>query len=368
MSPRKMLLASAAAVFLAAPARACLSGWDCCKWDDPKHQTPKYVVGRILEPFDHTPAGLRQALPIINAIYPETTILPGKGDKIHIPCVGTIDVIVAAGEGGKAWWWGAQTDECGKCKPNRCEDVSKSAKCGGGGSGSGPGTQYAGGGGAGPGIGCGGVRVPNRLEVVQRTADENPEEWKAKLNPDEAACRADSRFLDMVVDNLRREDRRWGFNCKRGDCNNPSHDVVAYYFGSGEPYEGAPQVMLVDMITATCAPGARPGWLPLEFGEGAGWTSKGRFPGGPKQDIQVHCPKGASTAGQTSVAPLGGGGGGSAPSSSSAPNSAARSNEPHGIIGGRNDKGAPKVEGPATTEDPPPAPEAPAEPSDDPAQ
>lgn len=359
----------AALVALAAPARACLNGWDCCKWDDPKHQTPKYVIGRILEPFPHTPAGLRQALPVINAIYPETTILPGKGDKIHVPCVGTVDVIVAAGAGGKSWWWGPVDDECGKCKPNRCEDVSKSVKCGGStSSGSSAGPQYTGGGGAGPGIGCGGVKVPERLSVVQKTAQDNPEDWKGKLNPDEAACRADSRFIDKVVDNLRREDRRWGFNCKRGDCNNPSHDVVAYYFGSGEPYEGAPQVMLVDMITSSCAPDAHPGWLTLEFGEGAGWTSKGRFPSGPKQNVQVHCPKGSSAGSSSSVAPLGGGGGGgSAPSSSSAPNAAPRSNEPHGLIGGRNEKGAPKVEGPGAADEPPPAEPAP-EPADDSAQ
>ena len=206
--------------------------------------------------------------------------------------------------------------------------------------------------------------MPNRLEVVQRTAEENPEAWKGKLNPDEAECRADSRYLDLVVDNLRREDRRWGFNCKRGDCNNPSHDVVAYYFGKGEPYEGAPQVMLVDMITATCAPGARPGWLPLEFGEGAGWTSKGRFPSGPQQDIKVHCPKGSAAPG-TAVSPLGGGGGsaGSSPAPQSAPAHATRPDEPHGTIGGRNDKGAPKAEGLGAPMEAPPA-EQPAEPAE----
>jgi hypothetical protein len=366
MDMKRFVLAAAACAALAAPATACLQGWDCCKWDDPKHQTPKYAVGRIIAAFPPTPAGLRQALPMINAIYPGTEILPGKGDKVHIPCVGVVDLIVAAGEGGKGWWWGAddKANECGKCKPDRCEDVSKSKKCGGSGKsgGSAGDPTGAGAGQAGSGYGgattnCGGVRVPDRLSVVQQTAADNPEEWSGKLNPNEAECRADSRFLDLVVDNLRREDRRWGFNCKRGDCNNPSHDVVAYYFGQGEPYEGAPQVMLVDMITSSCARDARPGWLPLEFGEGAGWTSKGRFRGGPAQNVVVHCPKGGS-APAGSVAPLGGSGGsgGSAsPSSQSGAPRATRKDEPHGLIGNRGGK-APVVEGPGTADEPPPAP------------
>lgn len=378
MTMKRLFLAAAVLAAWAVPAGACLAGWDCCKWNDQDHQTPKYVVGRIIAAFPHTPAGLKQALPVINAVYPGTEILPGKGDKVRIPCVGVVDLIVAAGEGGKAWWWGADSagNECGKCRPNRCEEVSKTKKCGGGSGGAGvaAGTG-AGVGGAGSGFGgsaanCGGVKVPDRKSVVVQTANDHPDEWSAKLNPKEDECRADSRYLDLVVDNLRREDRRWGFNCKRGDCNNPSHDVVAYYFGQGEPYEGAPQVMLVDMIMSTCAPDARPGWLPLEFGEGAGWTSKGRFASGPRQNVTVNCPKGGAAA-ASSVAPLGGGGGGggSAPSSSpsSAPRSAAKKSD--GIVGGRNEGGAPRAEGPGAAAEPQeqePAPAAPEEAEEEP--
>lgn len=363
---------------LASPARACLPGWDCCKWNDEKHQTPKYVVGRALMAFPHTPAGLRQALPIINAIYPGSKILPGKGDKVHIPCVGTVDLIVAAGAGGTAWWWGADAagNECNKCSPNRCEQVSKSTKCGGG---EGPGAGAAAGTGAGVGSAssgyggaagnCAGVQIPNRLSVLQRTAAENPDAWSGKLNPKEDECRADSRYLDLVVDNLRREDRRWGYNCKRGDCNNPSHDVIAYYFGQGEPYEGAPQVMLVDMIQSTCAEDARPNWLVLEAnfgdGSGAGWTSTGRFPSGPKRNVVMNCPRkgGAATA---AVAPLRGGGGGGGASRSSSPSTAAKSpRRGDGIIGGPGGRGgAPRPEGPGEALEPPPP--APVEPEPEP--
>lgn len=353
MKTIRFLLAAALAALCAAPSAACLNGWDCCKWNDTAHQTPKYVVGRIIANFPHTPAGLQQALPLINTMYPGTTILPGKGDKVHIPCVGTVDLIVAAGNGGEAWWWGASEggNECNKCKPNRCDAVSQSVKCKSGMALTAEGKDVTS-----STLGCGGVRVPNRLSVMQKTANDNPDAWKGKLNPDEAACRADSRYLDLAVDNLRREDKRWGFNCKRGNCNDPSHDVVAYYFGTGDPYIGAPQVMLVDMITSSCAPDARPGWLVLEFSApGAGWTSKGRFPSGPRQNITMNCPKNGSSSPAGSVAPLRGQ---SKPSSgspsSSSPSKGApkpqQDEKPDGIIGGSNGE-APVPDAPRTTDD-----------------
>lgn len=81
------------------------AGWDAAKWDDPGHRTPKYEVGRILSCYPHTPEGLRQALPEIQKLYPDAAILGSKGDKLSIPGVGVIDVILASGEGGKAWQW-----------------------------------------------------------------------------------------------------------------------------------------------------------------------------------------------------------------------------------------------------------------------
>ena len=142
-------------------------------------------------------------------------------------------------------------------------------------------------------------RTADMTWLLERIKADHPEAWAAKLNSDEAACRADSRYMDLVVDALRngykdpktnrlisRGDKRWGYNCKRGNCNDPSHDVIAYYFGRGEPYNRAPQVALVDFIMSTCAPEARPGWLRLRFGPGTGWTTKGRFRGGPSQNIR----------------------------------------------------------------------------------
>ncbi|MBI4348017.1 MAG: hypothetical protein HY553_14265 [Elusimicrobia bacterium] len=100
------------------------------------------------------------------------------------------------------------------------------------------------------------------------------------------ACRngTDWTFPDAVVDELRRKDGRWGYLCRRGNCSDPSHDVVAYYMGPGAPTEGASRVRAVDFITASCYnPGDQVepsiSWQVLEpprEGE-RGWTGRGRF-------------------------------------------------------------------------------------------
>jgi hypothetical protein len=84
-----------------------MPGWDQTKFADPNHQTPKYGVGRILQQFPPTVAGLTQALPQIQKAYPGTTF-NGK-DKLTIPVgdgrVLTIDALQGASQGGGAWQW-----------------------------------------------------------------------------------------------------------------------------------------------------------------------------------------------------------------------------------------------------------------------
>ena len=43
---------------------------------------------------------------------------------------------------------------------------------------------------------------------------------------------------DYLVDKLRVEDNRWGYNGKRGNVNDPSQDVVDYHYGAG-PSDGS---------------------------------------------------------------------------------------------------------------------------------
>lgn len=88
-------------------------GWDGQKWVDPNLQTPKYAVGRILSQYPHTIDGLGAAMAEIQMAYPGTQF-DGR-DKITIPGVGTIDVLLAAGGpgGGAAWQWLPVLDENG---------------------------------------------------------------------------------------------------------------------------------------------------------------------------------------------------------------------------------------------------------------
>ena len=88
-------------------------------------------------------------------------------------------------------------------------------------------------------------------------------------------------FLDLVVDTLRLEDTRWGYNWKRGNVGDPSMDVIDYNWGS-QPDEGTTQVYIIDIIGGHC--GATPSviWndvtdITINSGTIGRWTSRGRF-------------------------------------------------------------------------------------------
>jgi hypothetical protein len=80
-----------------------VSGYDPAKWADSLHQTPKYVVGRILSGYNlNDPAQLQQAMADIAKAYPGTTW--GGRDTVNIPGIGEVDVIRDfGGESGIAW-------------------------------------------------------------------------------------------------------------------------------------------------------------------------------------------------------------------------------------------------------------------------
>ncbi|MEK7743677.1 MAG: hypothetical protein AAB578_04750 [Elusimicrobiota bacterium] len=282
------LLMTAFPAARAAELPPCPPGWDAAKWSDAKHVTPKYRVGRIIAGFPHDPAGLRTALPLIQVYHPGSSILPGKGDKIHIPCVGSIDLIRAAGgpSGGEAWQWLVDKDECGLCKPDVCEsgrseDFPYAPPAPAGASAPRPGRSP----GVEPrsaGVTC---KPPNAKAAVESVL--------ARPGMSDAlrrACRnrTDWTFPDAVIDELRRKDERWGYWCRRGNCGDPSHDVLAYYCGYGKAVERSDAARGVDYIVASCynEPGdGNPsiGWTLLEPNPRgtAAWTSRGRFKSGP---------------------------------------------------------------------------------------
>ena len=90
-----------------------MAGFDATKLANASHDTTKYQVGRILQHYPNTPAGLKEALPEIQKIAPNAKIVGTKGDKIDFgdytdkrgERIGVIDVLLAAGLGGSAWQW-----------------------------------------------------------------------------------------------------------------------------------------------------------------------------------------------------------------------------------------------------------------------
>ena len=61
-------------------------------------------------------------------------------------------------------------------------------------------------------------------------------------------------FMDRSVDALRAKDGRYGYNCKRGNCNDPSLDVISYYWAGGNNIQGSNQVYIFDLIGGHCGP------------------------------------------------------------------------------------------------------------------
>lgn len=89
------------------------------------------------------------------------------------------------------------------------------------------------------------------------------------------------QFMDLVVDTLRTYDTRWGYNGKRGDVNNPSHDVVTYHHGPGPDY-GSTAVYIIDVIGGHCGSNPVPTWgdvtdATYNGGSIGRWISRGRF-------------------------------------------------------------------------------------------
>ena len=80
-------------------------GFNQEKWANPLHQTPKYVVGRILQQFPPRTENVPAAVAEIQKAYPGARQV-GNG-KVSIPGVGTMDILIGANVGGKRWHAGS---------------------------------------------------------------------------------------------------------------------------------------------------------------------------------------------------------------------------------------------------------------------
>lgn len=119
--------------------------------------------------------------------------------------------------------------------------------------------------------------LPNMAWVVEEVARTYPNALRNSCQEQGGTW----EFMDRVVDRLRQYDTRWGYNCKRGDCNHPSLDVVDYNWGSRAD-EGTTDVYIIDILGGHCGSNPTPAWIDqtqvtLNSGTIGRWTSRGRF-------------------------------------------------------------------------------------------
>jgi hypothetical protein len=100
----------------------------------------------------------------------------------------------------------------------------------------------------------GGQRLPRRNDIGTVLAYDSlhPGQLRNSCQPEGGSW----AFLDGVVDSLQAIDLRYGYNCKRGNCNDPSLDVISYHWGPGND-EGSSDVYCTDLISGHC--GSAPG-------------------------------------------------------------------------------------------------------------
>lgn len=113
--------------------------------------------------------------------------------------------------------------------------------------------------------------------IVAQVASERPDLLRRSCQDEGGTW----EFLDLVVDRLRAEDSRFGYNCKRGNCNDPSKDIVTYHYGAG-PDQGSSDVFIIDTITGHCGPTPGPAWIDqtsvtINSGTIGRFTSRGRW-------------------------------------------------------------------------------------------
>ena len=92
--------------------------------------------------------------------------------------------------------------------------------------------------------------------IVQQVAREHPGALRNSCQSRGGSW----EFMDRVVERLRAIDGRWGYNCKRGNCGDVSHDVVDYYRGRGSPH-GSTDVQIFDIIGGHCGRNPQPTWI-----------------------------------------------------------------------------------------------------------
>ncbi|MGI8672633.1 MAG: hypothetical protein ACR2LU_08485 [Luteitalea sp.] len=125
----------------------------------------------------------------------------------------------------------------------------------------------------------GGQRLP--LPNMASVVDDVARQYSGALRNSCQSHGGSWEFLDRLVDRLRTYDTRWGYNGKRGNAGDPSHDIVAYNFGAG-PDHGTTSVYIIDVIVGHCGSNPASAWIDqtqatANSGTIGRWTGRGRF-------------------------------------------------------------------------------------------
>jgi hypothetical protein len=90
---------------------------------------------------------------------------------------------------------------------------------------------------------------PNDSATVRAVANAFPAALRHSCQPEGGSW----EFMDRTVDALRTVDGRYGYNAKRGNMNDPSLDVVSYYYrGDANAFQGSDAVYIFDLIGGHC--------------------------------------------------------------------------------------------------------------------
>jgi hypothetical protein len=97
---------------------------------------------------------------------------------------------------------------------------------------------------------------PNDSAIVREVASTYGAAFRNSCQPEGGSW----EFMDRAVDALRQKDGRYGYNAKRGNLNDPSLDVVSYYWAGGNNIQGSTQVYIFDLIGGHCGPAPSVVW------------------------------------------------------------------------------------------------------------
>lgn len=100
--------------------------------------------------------------------------------------------------------------------------------------------------------------LPNEIGTVSAQFNQNYGDWLNSCQTTQGA--RGWVWLDKLVDTLRTKDLRWGYNGKRGNPNDPSHDVIDYHYGAGNS-QFSTQVYIIDVMVGHCGSSPGPAWI-----------------------------------------------------------------------------------------------------------